>query len=335
MKRYSQILLIFSVFLFSMCNSNNSRLTDTTAIQRNENEEVKVNEQQKPTLMILPSDAMLQRLGCVKTIDNQGVTSYQRDYQKAFIKDSDLKFVISEIQSQFVRVGFPLEDLEQSLKSLNNTLAADNAGNIMQDSKTMLLSAVHPDIILEMDYQSVIDNRSRNLNSTVTYSLKAIDSYSNKTIASIQNTGISNSDGITKTMKKEIENNIFKFTDQIKTAFADIVKNGREISLRIAMSSNSKIKFTDLTANNSTLDNFIYTWLKNNTFGGTFKRDMATDIEIRYKNIRIKTLDQNGQPYTAFDFANKLISALRSTYSINCKNDTQSLSDAFILIDGK
>jgi hypothetical protein len=307
MKASFNVFLFFCAIGFSMCNSGNGKLTDNNVTQRNENEPVNVNEQQKPTLMVLPSDALLQRLTCIKTIDNQGITSYQRDYQKAFIKDSELKFVIAEIQSQFIHLGFPLEDLEQSLKSINNELSIDNVSKIQKDSKTLLLNTVHPDIVLEIDYQSVVDGRSRNLKTSLTYSFKAIDSYSNKTIASIQNTGISNSDGTAKTMKNEIEKNISAMTDQIRNSFADIVRNGREITLRVSVADGVNFKLSEMSSKDNTFDGFIYEWLKNNSFGGTFKRDKATDLELRYKNIRIKTLDKNGQPYTAFDFSNNLI----------------------------
>lgn len=335
MKKAIQVLLLFSVLFLSMCHSKNGKLTDTNATQRDENENVKINEQQKPTLMVLPSDALLQRLGCLKSISNQGITSHQRDYQKAFVKDSELKFVISEIQSQFINVGFPLEDLEQSLKSINNELAVDNVSNIQKDSKTLLLNTVRPDIILEIDYVSVLDGSSRNLKTSLTYSFKAIDSYSNKTIASIQNTRVPNSDGIANAMKDEIDKNITIMTGQITNSFADIIQNGREISLRIAVSIDANVKLTESLSKDNTIDNYIYDWLKNNTFGGSFKRDRATDLELRYKNIRIKTLDKNGQPYTAYDFTKNLINALEGKYSLNCKNNTQSLTDALIIIEGK
>ncbi len=335
MKKYFIGLLFFCPFIFLMCISGNDKLTENNATQRNETEPVNVNEQQKPTLMVLPSDALLQRLLCIKTIDNQGVTSYQRDYQKAFIKDSELKFVIADIQSQFIQVGFPLEDLEQSLKSINNELSTDNVSMIQKDSKTLLLNTVHPDIVLEIDYLSVVDGRSRNLKTTLTYSFKAIDSYSNKTIASIQNTGISNSDGTAKTMKNEIEKNMSTLTDQIRNSFADIVRNGREITLRVSVADGVNFKLTDVISKENTFDGYIYEWLKNNSFGGSMKRDRATDLELRYKNIRIKTLDKNGQPYTAFDFSNNLIIALKNMFGLKCKNSTQSLSDAFIIIEGR
>ncbi len=141
-------LLFLLVFMFS-CNTNpsNKKLTDTNNNPSSDNEPVNINEQQKPTIMVIPSDALLNRLECLTQIDNQGSPSYIRDYQKAFIEESDLKFAIAEIQSQFVKAGFPLEDLEQTLKSIQDNNAVDNVDGKQKDAKTLLLNTARPDII--------------------------------------------------------------------------------------------------------------------------------------------------------------------------------------------
>jgi len=332
-----QAFLFFFVafILFSCSNSNNSnKLTSTDTELRDESDEVNVNEQQKPTLMIIPSDALLKRLNCLNEIDNQGVAAYQRNYQKALIDNTDLKFTIAEIQKQFVNVGFPLEDLEQSLKSISNESAVDNIDNIQKDAKTLLLNTVRPDIILEIDYEAVIDNKSRNLAKTLTYTLKALDSYSNKAIASMQNTNVSGSDNVSVLLKTEIEKNISSLTSQITNHFADIIKNGREISLRLSVAKGISFTFSDNCVKGEDYTDMINDWLKNNTFGGTFKRDLATDVELRFKNVRIKTLDKNGRQYTAYDFATDLKKAMNEMCGVKSKNTTQSLSDANLQIQG-
>jgi hypothetical protein len=336
MIKHSLTTILIALFMFSCGNSNkNGDLTSTDdATQRDESEIVNVNDQQKPTLMIIPSDALLKRLSCLKEIDNQGITSYQRNYQKALIDDTDLKYAIAEIQKQFVSVGFPLEDLEQTLKSISNETAVDNVDNIQKDAKTMLLNTARPDIILELDYEAVIDSKSRNLNKSLTYTLKAIDSYSNKAVASIQNTNLGGSDNISVILKSEIEQNIGSLTEQINGHFADIVRNGREISLRLSVAKGITFNFSDVCSKNEDYTDMINNWLKNNAFGGTFKRDLATDVELRFKNVRIKTLDENGRQYTAYDFATDLKKAINEMCGVKCKNATQSLSDANLQIQG-
>jgi len=332
-----QIIFMFllTLLLFSCGKSNKSNnLTTTDAEQRDEFEKVNVNEQQKPTLMIIPSDALLKRIGCLKEIDNQGVVSYQRNYQKALIDNTDLKYTISEIQKQFVNVGFPLEDLEQTLKSISNETAVDNVDNVQKDAKTLLLNTARPDIILELDFDAVIDKNSRNFAKSVTYTLKALDSYSNKAIASMQNTNISGSDNISVLLKVEIEKNIGSLTSQINSHFADIIRNGREITLKISIAKGNTFTFSDVCAKGQDYSDMINEWLKNNTFGGSFKRDMSTDVELRFKNVRIKTLDKNGRQYTAYDFATDLKKTINEMCGIKCKNSTQSLSDANLQIQG-
>ncbi len=329
-------LFIFAtLFIFSCGNSNKSNsLTSTDATQKDEFGEVNVNEQQKPTLMVIPSDALLKRLNCLVEIENQGITSYQRNYQKALIDDTDLKFSISEIQKQFINIGFPLEDLEQTLKSITDDLAIDNVDNVQKDAKTLLLTTARPDIILELDYENVIDSKNRNLEKSLTYTLKAIDSYSNKVIATMQNTNITGSDNVSELLKSEIEKNISSLTTQINTHFADIITNGREITLKITVASDITFALSDDCVKGEAYSDMINDWLKSNTFGGSFKRDLNTDVELRFKNVRIKTLDEDGLQYTAYDFATDLKKAMSEMCGIKCKNSTQSLSDATIQILG-
>ena len=102
-----------------------------------------------PSVMVIPSDAMLKRMNCIKQFDNQGVTSYSRDYAKSFIQDSELKFVIAEIESQFSKKGFPLENLEQTLKMITNNNAMDEMEGVARDLRAELMNTAKPDYIVE------------------------------------------------------------------------------------------------------------------------------------------------------------------------------------------
>lgn len=78
--------------------------------------------QSLPTLMVIPSDGMLNKMGYIKKVDNQGVTSYIRDYNGLLINESDVKFIIASIEEEFAVIGYPLENLEQQLKMISYCL---------------------------------------------------------------------------------------------------------------------------------------------------------------------------------------------------------------------
>ena len=187
----SIVVSIFALSVIVSCGGkqNDDSLTNTDAVQEDENSAVNVNEQAKPNLIVIPSDELLQKFGMLKEENAQGKTIYVRDYKGYLLKDPNAKFIISTIQSTFINVGFPLNDLDQTLKSLNDQEIMDDVDNIQKDAKTMLLTSVRPDIILELNYDLVNDNSSRSLNKSLTYTLRGIDAFSNKVVSTIQETG--------------------------------------------------------------------------------------------------------------------------------------------------
>ena len=117
--------------------------------------------------MVIPSDGILQKLGCLTTIDNQGVTSYIRNYNGAFINSTDLKFVIAAIEEEFAKVGYPLENLEQQLKMISNENAIDQADGVTRDIRAGVMNTARPDYIIEVEYEMKIDTKAeiwKNLN---------------------------------------------------------------------------------------------------------------------------------------------------------------------------
>jgi hypothetical protein len=177
--------------------------------------------QQKPTLMVVPSDALLKRLGCLKDISQEGKTTYTRDYTKAFAEDSNLKFAITGIEGKFAEVGFSLENLEQTLKQIANEKAQDEIDNIEKDLKTVLLNTARPDIILELDYEMKPNTSGRNYMVSLTYNLSAMDAFTNKTVAAAQSAGTnSQEEDVAKLLGVAVSENLPTLQKQIQTHFA-------------------------------------------------------------------------------------------------------------------
>jgi hypothetical protein len=186
----------------------------------------------KPSLMVFPSDALLKRMRCLEEIDNQGSNSYVRDYKKAFINDSELKFVIASVEELFSKNGYPIENLEQLIKQIDNENAIDDMESIDKDSKTILMNTARPDFIIEIDYESRQDPSTRNPNILITYILTAIDVYTNKTVASITQPDIKNPDNKSfgALIKESLENRIGEFQGQLNTRFEDIMEKPLKVT---------------------------------------------------------------------------------------------------------
>ena len=96
------------------------------------------SQARKPVIMVIPSDAYCTRAGYVSTYqDENGSTQTAPDYSKAFLNDENLRLAVSELSSIMAGRGFPLKDLEQTLKSMDNQQAEaahdDKAGHGYRD----------------------------------------------------------------------------------------------------------------------------------------------------------------------------------------------------------
>ena len=291
--------------------------------------------QSMPSIMVVPSDAMLKRMQCLKEIENQGTVSYSRDYASSFIKDSELKFVIAEIEGQFSTKGFPLENLEQTLKMINNNNAMDNMEGVARDLRAELMNTARPDYIVELDYQLKQDGQSRNINKTLTYIIKCLDVYTNKSVASVTRANIgkeSASNDVPGLVKEDFSSALGELSIGITNHFKDLLANGVEITLRLAVMNESAVSLDD-DCGDEEIGEKVITWLKENTVNSTYKMAKNTETEMFFTNVRIYTQDESGNTYTAYDFAKDLKKGLKKGCGLPVKNKTQSLGDAYIQIN--
>ena len=326
MKTKISIIALLTIVLMS-CGGNGGNQSNT----------VNVTQQQKPAMLVIPSDQLLQQFGKLKQQEALGKTLQVRDYNGYLLTDQDSKFIISTIQSAFIQMGYPLNDLEQTLKSINEQEMLDAIDGIQKDAKTILLTTAKPDIILELDYNIVTDRSSRDFKKSLTYTLRAIDAFSNKVVATIQQT---NFEGNSKTttpatlMEAALAKDTKGFTQQINNHFNTIIETGREITLRVTIDNGVNLTMSDECLDGDTYSDFIIDWVKVNTLLGAYNMNRNTETEMYFTNVKIKTLNDNGTQYSAYDFARELSKALNKGCGIKSRNTTQGLGMATISIKG-
>jgi hypothetical protein len=326
--RKSLFLLLASVAIVAVSCKKSNNLNDNMGGEVN---------RYNPTLMVFPSDALLKRLDCLNEIDNQGTVSYDRNYSKSFVQDSELKFVIANVEGAFSKSNYPLENLEQQLKQINNEKTMDAMESISTDARTQLLNTARPDFIIEVDYEYKQDPSSRNPKKILTYILTAIDVYTNKNVATITRSDIGNDDGsgsLAALIQKDLNENISDFQQQINNQFKDIIDNGVEITLRINTDENANLALGDECLGTENYNDWVNNWLKKNTVHSSFKSVKNSDKELKFTNVRIKTLTPSGEKYTAFDFASDLKRDISKSCGISCVNKTQGIADAYLVIKG-
>ena len=340
MKKKTIVFLTISVLIFIGCiegvNKSNNSLFPTDFDIKSQKQGVNAITQSMPSIMVFPSDGMLKRLGYLKEINNQGIEGYDRQYQQALIDDQSLKFAIAVIEEEFAKIGFPLDNLEQTLKQIAISDAVDEMTDISKDLRAELLNTARPDYIIELDYNLITDPKSRNLNRSLMYSIKALDAYTNKTIASISktNVGKEQTDNDAATLIKEaFPDSVHDFRSQITKHYADLLANGIEITLRLATINSSGVAIDDYCGDKE-IGERIIEWMKDNTVNQTYKMSKNTSSEMFFTNVRIYLQDEKGQKYTAYDFANNLKNEIITGCGLDVSNKTQSIGDALVIIKG-
>ena len=117
-----------------------------------------LGQAKKPTIMIVPSDVWCNQNGFMTTFDNMGTTQKIPNYKDALQSDPNLLLVISTINNLMADRGFPLKNLESTLKSIEQRTAEDNmttskSGSELAESPLDRLKRVaKADIIMQLTW---------------------------------------------------------------------------------------------------------------------------------------------------------------------------------------
>ena len=332
----NQIILLMGLcILFAGCNgkTQGSKLTNYGNLTEEEdNTVVNVIEQAKPTIMVIPSDKLLQQYDALQVVTNNGANVYVRDYAKYLLDNPNNKVAISAIQNEFVQMQYPLTDLEQTLKSLSNKQAHNLADDVEQDAKTLLLQTASPDIIIELDYDFKMNATDPNFSKKLTYTLSAFDSYTNKAFSTKTNscTGSDFNELFSKSIHKEMKS----ILPEINEYFKDIVVHGREITVRFSVKKGLSFNFSSESITGDIYSDWIMDYMDSHTKKGTYKLQNNTDYELYFTNVRISTLRPDGTQNSAYNWARELIKEMKKDCGVKCTNKVQGLGDVHIMIKG-
>jgi hypothetical protein len=258
-------------------NSLTAGISDNSETYMEEN--VNAIDQALPEIMILPSDRVLNEFNSLKE------TSYgiERNYQSYLINSSADRTLSSVIQNEFNQMGYPLNDLEQTLKQLNNRSITDEADMLAKDTKTLLLNIAKPDIIAEFDYKTSLNQKT--FKKSLNYTLTFIDAYTNKVIST--KTSSSDEKNFTQSLREQMP----AISKELQRYFSDILTKGREISVRITVDSSSNINLQDESIEGQIYANWIDDYMDTNTVKGTYRLNTNTKYELSYTNVRIAILN--------------------------------------------
>ena len=233
------------------------------------------NSAKKPRLVVIPSNNLMQKLGCLQETDDMGASAPIPDYSKALL-DDDLRAAISKIGEIFqTTYNFPLTDLNQQL----NKIKGKGAG------------VIPVDVRLELNYK-ITSSGPRKI---LYFELMGFDQYSSKQIAAASGESAPAIGGtVTNLLQEAVLAKADKFVADIQTFFDNASMNGRESVLTIksecgADLSKGILKWTE-------------EWLAQNCVKGSFSTDNVETDNIEISQSMMPLIDGKGNAIDAAKF---------------------------------
>lgn len=298
------------------------------------------SQAKKPTIMVVPSDAWCNSQGYMMEFDNQGINTKVPNYQMAFQENTDLLLVISKINEMMTDRGFPLKNLESSLKNLQNQSAEDamlmskDGSELNESPIDILKKTAKADIWMQVTWSINTVGPKR----SISFILQGIDAYTDKQIAGASGTGDpSFTAELPVLLEESVLSHIDNFNNQLQNYFDDLFNNGREITLRIMTwdSWEYDLESEDFGNGNEELNEIIEKWVYDNTVQHRFNTSDATENMMVFEQVRIPLYNDKGRSIDARGWANGLRKELKSLYNIESKLMTKGLGQSQLVLGQK
>jgi hypothetical protein len=296
------------------------------------------SQAKKPTIMIVPSDVWCNTNGYMMEFDNQGKIVKVPDYKKALQENADLLLVISKINELMADRGFPLKNLESSLKTLESEAAEDamltskGGGEVNESPIDKLKKVAKADIWMQMTWTVNTTGPKK----SITFNLQGLDAYTDKQIAGASGTGEpSFTAELPVLLEEAVLAHLDNFNVQLQNHFDDMFTNGREIILRIKTWNTWEYDLESEDFGDDELSSLIEKWVTDNTVQGRFNTTDATENMMLFEQVRIPLFDEAGKAIDARKWANELRKYLKATYQIESKLMMKGLGQAQLVLGEK
>jgi hypothetical protein len=293
----------------------------------------------KPTIMVVPSDVWCTQNRYMTTYDNQGSQVSIPDYKRALQTDGNLILVISKINTLMADRGFPLKNLETVVKDIEQTRAEDNltsskssGASLTESPLDMLKRTAKADIIIQLTY-TINEQGPRKF---ITFILQGLDSYTDKQIAGAQGSGVpSFSADIPVLLEEAVLSQIDNFNAQLQSHFDDLLKNGREVTIRIRVWDSSPVDL-EKEYDGKELAEIIDDWMARYTVEKRYSHSDGSENFILFEQVRIPLYTETGKAMDTRQFVTELKKYLNGPpFSLTCKVMTQGLGKATLVIGEK
>ena len=232
---------------------------------------------------------------------------------------------------------YPLKDYTQESRAIQNRQAENEAtlsssGSVLMETPLDILRrTVKYDIELRIDW--TVNKEAKG--HSVSFTLEALDTYTNKRIAVASGTGKAGTDIIPRLLEKAISASIDQFSKQLVGYFSDIQNNGREITFIVQVWDSADCNLDDDFGDDMLLD-VIQDWLQDNTVNGAFSLTDNTEYKATFEQVRIPFFNDKGRAMDARSFVVQLRRFLsKPPYSLESKIFNRGLGEVILVIGEK
>ncbi len=291
---------------------------------------------QRPSIMVIPSDRYLIAHGFFDDVVVAGRRQRIPSYDRAFQEDRHLRNVIAGIAGAFQDRGFPLRDLESAMRVQREAAALDvgSRRTLAETSRDVLIKRARPDIALDLDFSE----EQRMGETSVTFTLRALDAFTSNEVASTTGTGQPASAVPLATLLREaVVQRMPQFESRLTGFFDDMVTNGRQIRVRVRVAEDAGI---DLEAElggkrGETLElaDHIRQYVKRGAVAGLVQPGARTENLMEFTTVRIPLTDDDRLPLDADTWVNRaVVRLLRSDFGIVARRESIGLGDVTVII---
>lgn len=300
----------------------------------------------KPVIMIVPSDIFCVSHGYTVNVNANGKDEVLPDYKKAMQGSDELRMVITKMGAIMTERGFPLKDLEQTLKSIDTQSAEismmtskSSSAAIKETPIDVLKRTAKADIIMDIDFNV----KRQGPNNYITFVLKGLDAYTNKQVAAATGTGKPSSSATADLLLEEaVLSHMDAFNGQLTNFFNDMFTNGREVTIALRIWDNAGVDFEqdfNYKGTNDQLSFHIENWFTENTVSGRFSTIDATATMMKFEQVRIPMMFNLNGREVAMD-TRRYISNLSKflagpPFNLDNKIYQRGLGEAWLIIGEK
>ena len=260
----------------------------------------------KPRIMIVPSDALMLKLGLLESVENDGDYNFYQHYKRAFLND-ELKATIAKFGELMRDRGFPMTDMEQMLKN------AQNNPNYVIPS----------DINVELNYWTELQGPRKILYTE----FKGIDICSGKQIAAASGNSAP-AIGATQVdlLQEAVIDKLEKFCGQFMRTFEDMAVKGREATL-IVRDEQGRLE-------DKNVNEVIDSWLGENCVNGSFNIDNSDESVCQVSQAMMPLFNNSGNALDARRFLKPLQQKLKDMgFTVKVRNIKGSIGQVEFILE--